>query len=157
MWPTRSQARRERWRAEAERRVAALGGRVLSRSSIEEEGFIYETLLVALSASSVRELIAHPGSVEGLATLNGLQFVLPQVIAQSLPNQSEPLDAPGVDGTGQRHSIWRPRFGRCSWTERPWRGMGASTVGWSSRTFMISWIVRWSHTGATQPRWRHSS
>ena len=56
--------------------MAALSGPVLSRSSIEEEGFIYETLLVALSAGSVRELIAHPGAVEGLATLNGLQFVL---------------------------------------------------------------------------------
>ena len=98
VWPTRSQERRERWRREAERRVAALGGRVPSRSSIEEEGFIHEALLVALSAGSVRELIAHPEAVEGLATLDGLQFVLPQVVAQSLPNQSEPLDAPGLDG-----------------------------------------------------------
>ena len=77
---------------------AALGGRVPSRSSIEEEGFIHEALLVALSAGSVRELIAHPEAVEGLATLDGLQFVLPQVVARSLPNQSEPLDAPGRDG-----------------------------------------------------------
>ena len=35
---------------------------------------------------------------KGLATLDGLQFVLPQVVAQSLPNQSDPLDAPGPDG-----------------------------------------------------------
>ena len=98
VWPTQSRERRERWRGEAERRVAALGGRVLSRSSIEEQGFIYEALLVVLSAGSVRELIAHPDAVEGLATLDGLQFVLPQVIAQSLPNQSEPLSAPGADG-----------------------------------------------------------
>ena len=98
VWPTRSQARRERWRGEAERRAAALGGRVPSRRSIEEEGFIYEALLVALSACSVRELIANPAAVEGLATLDGHQFVLPQVVAQSLPNQSEPLDAPGPDG-----------------------------------------------------------
>ena len=98
VWPTRSKERRERWRGEAERRVAALGGRVLSRSSIEEEGFIYEALLVAPKAGSVRELIAHPEAVEGLATLDGLQFVLPQVVAQSPPNQSEPLDAPGRDG-----------------------------------------------------------
>ena len=98
MWPTRSQARQERWRGEAERRVAALGGRVLSRSSIEEEGFIHEALLVALSDGSVRELNANSEAVEGLATLDGLQFVLPQVVAQSLPNQSDPLDAPGPDG-----------------------------------------------------------
>ena len=83
---------------DAERRVAALGGRVLSRNSIEEEGFIHEALLVALRAGSGRELIAHPEAVEGLATLDGLQFVLPQVVAQSLPNQSELLDAPGLGG-----------------------------------------------------------
>ena len=98
VWPTWSTEHRERWRGEAERRVTALGGRVLSRSSIEEAGFIYEALLVALSAGAVRELIADPGALEGLATLDGLQFVLPQVVAQSLPNQSEPLDAPRLDG-----------------------------------------------------------
>ena len=98
VWPTRSRQRRERWRGEAERRVAALGGWVLTRSSIEEEGFIYEALLVGLGGGSVRELMADPGATGGLATLDGLQFVLPQVVAQSLPNQSEPLDAPGLDG-----------------------------------------------------------
>ena len=46
----------------------------------------------------MRELIAHPQIVEGLATLDGLQFVLPQVVAELRPNQSEPLDAPGLDG-----------------------------------------------------------
>ena len=51
VWPTRS---RERRRREAKRRVGALGGRVVSRSSIEEEGFVYEALLVALSADAVR-------------------------------------------------------------------------------------------------------
>ena len=98
IWPTRSRERRERWRGEAERRVAALGGRVLSRSSIEEEGFIYEALLAVLSVGSVRQLMEDPGAAEGLATLDGLQFVLPQVVAQSQPNQSGPLDAPGLDG-----------------------------------------------------------
>ncbi len=98
IWPTRSGENRERWRGEAERRVAALGGRVVSRSSIEEEGFIYEALLVGLSVGAVRELIEDPGAADGLATLHGLQFVLPQVVAQSQPNQSEPLDAPEFDG-----------------------------------------------------------
>ena len=98
VWPTRSGESRERWRGETERRVAALGGRVVSRSSIEEQGFIYEALLVGLSAGAVRELIEDPGAAQGLATLDGLQFVLPQVVAQSQPNQSEPLDAPDLDG-----------------------------------------------------------
>jgi len=80
---------------------------VLSRNSIEEEGFIHEVLLVALRAGSVRELIAHPGSVEGPATLDGLQFVLPQVIAQSLPNQSGPFGAikPDLPAYGGRHDV----------------------------------------------------
>ena len=97
VWPTRSRERRERWRRETERRVATLGGRVVSRSSIEEEGFVYEALLVALSTGAVREMVADPWAPEGLATLDGLQFVLPQVVAQSQPNQSERLDAPGID------------------------------------------------------------
>ena len=69
-----------------------------SRSSIEEEGFTYEALLVALTAGSVRELIANPEAVEGLAMLDGLQLVLPQVVAELRPNQSGPLDAPELDG-----------------------------------------------------------
>ena len=97
VWPSRSRERRELWRRETERRVATLGGRVVSRSSIEEEGFVYEALLVALSAGAVREMMADPWAPEGLATLDGLQFVLPQVVAQSQPHQSEPLDAPGID------------------------------------------------------------
>ena len=101
VWPTRSRELRERRRREAERRVEALGGRVVSRSSIEEEGFVYEALLVALSADAVRQMLEEPSAPEGLAILDGLQFVLPQVVAQSQPNQSEPLDAPGVDGTAE--------------------------------------------------------
>ena len=71
---------------------------MVSRCSIEEEGFVYEALLAVLSAGAVREMMADPSAPEGLATLHGLQFVLPQVVAQSQPNQSEPLDAPGMDG-----------------------------------------------------------
>ena len=92
VWPTRSRERREKRRTEAEQRVAALGGRVVSRSSIEEEGFIYEALLVALSAGAMKRLLTDPEAVEGLATLHGLQFVLPQAIAQSHPNQSGSLE-----------------------------------------------------------------
>ncbi len=98
VWPTRSGELRDRWRRDAEQRVAALGGRMVSRSSIEEEGFVYEALLVALGASAVREMMADPSAPDGLATLHGLQFVLPQVVAQSKPNQSEPLDEPRMDG-----------------------------------------------------------
>ena len=97
VWPTWSRERRAQWRGEAEQRVVALGGRVLSRSSIQEDGFIYEALLVALSAGSTKHLLNDPGAVEGLATLDGLQFVLPQAIAQSRPNQSEPLETTARD------------------------------------------------------------
>ncbi len=89
--PTRDREYRERWRGLAERRVRELGGRVLSHSSIEEEGFVYEALLVGMGAYNVREMLRNPGDVRGLATLDGLQFVLSQVVANSTPRQSDPL------------------------------------------------------------------
>ena len=46
-------------------------------------------------------MLEDPSAPEGLAILDGLQFVLPQVVAQSQPNQSEPLDAPGLDGAAE--------------------------------------------------------
>lgn len=95
VWPKRGIEPRRRWRQEAQTRVFELGGRVIGRSCIEEEGFIYDALLVGLSAGAVREMINDPSIPEGLATLDGLQFVLPQLVAQSLPFQSEPLDEEG--------------------------------------------------------------
>ncbi len=77
IWPTRDSAKRNRWRHESEARIAALEGRVVNHSTIEEGNFVYEALLVDLSAASVRMLLQNPSAPEGLATLDGLQFVLP--------------------------------------------------------------------------------
>lgn len=90
IWPTRSAEARRRWQSETEARAIALNGRIISRSSIIELGFIYEAFLVGMSAGSVREMLANPFAPTGLASLDGLQFILPQTIAQSLPAQSDP-------------------------------------------------------------------
>lgn len=97
IWPTRNAEARRRWQIDTEARVIALGGRIISRSSIIEAGFIYEAFLIGMAAGSVREMLAHPFAPSGLASLDGLQFVLPQTIAQSLPAQSDPDDQAQLD------------------------------------------------------------
>ena len=91
IWPTRNAERRRQWRRETEARVVALGARVVSRSSISEAGFIYEALLIAMASESVRALLATPFAPDGLASLDGLQFILPQTVGQSMPTQSDPV------------------------------------------------------------------
>ena len=89
-WPTHNQNNLGQWKRETEEKVLALDGRVIHRSSIHEERFSYDAMLVGLAAGTVRDMIDNPSAPEGLATLDGLQFVLPQTIAQSLPSQSQP-------------------------------------------------------------------
>lgn len=85
IWPTSNNAKRATWRAEAEQRVVDLGGTVVDRSSIVERGFIYEGLLVNLPARAVREMLDDPTDINGLATVQGVQFILPQTIGQGAP------------------------------------------------------------------------
>lgn len=92
IWPTRNARKRQQWRSDTEARVIALGARVVSRSSISEAGFIYEAILIAMPAASVRAMLATPSAPDGLASLEGLQFILPQTVGQSLPTQSDPID-----------------------------------------------------------------
>jgi len=94
VWPTASTAKRVIWREELEQRVAAREGSILDRSSISEDGFIYEALLVELPCFAVREMLANPADLNGLATLEGVQFILPQTIGQALPDGP---DAVGED------------------------------------------------------------
>ena len=91
-WPTESEDLRKRWRQNTEARIEEMGGRIIDRSSIHEGSFHYEALLVSLAARLVREMINEPSALGGLATLDGIQFVLPRTIAQSLPSQSRPMD-----------------------------------------------------------------
>jgi len=72
IWPTRDGVKRNRWRRESEARIAAIGGRIIDRSSIIEDGFVYEALLVGLSAATLRAFLQNPSAPEGLATLDGL-------------------------------------------------------------------------------------
>ncbi|MCG5497161.1 S8 family serine peptidase [Ectothiorhodospira variabilis] len=89
IWPTASNAKRASWRGELEQRVTARAGSILDRSSIAEDGFVYEALLVELPCHVVREMLANPADFNGLATLEGVQFILPQTIGQALPDGSD--------------------------------------------------------------------
>lgn len=91
-WPTESEDLREEWRRNTEARIKEMGGRVIDRSSIHEGSFHYEALLVGLATRFVREMINEPSTPVGIATLDGIQFVLAQTIAQSLPSRSSPMD-----------------------------------------------------------------
>jgi hypothetical protein len=92
IWPSSNAERRRDWISIATSNVIESGGRVISRASIHEVGFIYEALLVGLRASYVRTLLEQPNGERSLAMLDGVQFIQPQVIAQSLPEESEALE-----------------------------------------------------------------
>ncbi len=74
--------------------MTAREGSILDRSSIAEDGFVYEALLVELPCVAVREMLAGPADINGLATLEGVQFILPQTIGQAIPDGR---DAAGDD------------------------------------------------------------
>lgn len=97
IWPSANAAQRDAWRAAVRDRVAALGGRVIDACSIGEQGFIYEALLVGLTAGAVRDLLNQPDAPASLAMLDGVQFILPQTIAQSLPIGENDDAAPARD------------------------------------------------------------
>jgi len=99
IWPTASTTKRVKWREELELRVAAREGTILDRSSISEEGFVYEALLAELPCSAVREMLANPGDLNGLATLEGVQFILPQTIGQAPPGGLDAVvEDRGIEG-----------------------------------------------------------
>ena len=89
IWPSSNKTQRAQWRLETAARIRSLEGRILDRSSIEEEGFIYEAILVGLSAGAVRVMLENPLMPNSLVTLDGLQFIQPQTIAQSIPAESQ--------------------------------------------------------------------
>ena len=89
IWPTANAQQRRIWREETERRVADVDGRILDRSSISGGGFTYEAVLASLPARIVREMLDDPGDVRGLATLEGVQFIMPQMIGQAEPGDAD--------------------------------------------------------------------
>ena len=98
IWPTKSKVKRIQWRRETEAKVTGdLGGRIIDRGSIGEEGLIYEALLVGLSSGAVRELLNNPAAPDGIALMEGIQFILPQTIAQSPPSDAEIIGEVGLD------------------------------------------------------------
>ena len=115
IWPSAFDADRAPWRQEAEAKALELGGEIVDRSSISGTGFVYEALLVSMPAQSVRQLLRDPFTPGGLGMVKGIQFILPQTVAQALPDpdadaeddppgfaafsQQAPLRAALLDGT----------------------------------------------------------
>lgn len=111
IWPTRSDERRNQWRREAQARVEAFGGNIIARSIISEIDFVYDALLASMPAGAVREMLDNPAAPEGLATLDGLQFILPQTIAQTIPVEDEAGDAgPGDEPASRRDAQFDPEL-----------------------------------------------
>jgi len=96
-WPNHGEASPIQWRKNTEIKIVEIGGRIIDRSSIHEGNFHYEALLVGLSAGYVRQMIREPSAPESLVTFEGLQFILPQTIAQSMPSQSPPMEISSND------------------------------------------------------------
>ena len=97
IWPTANQAQRNRWQNDTRVRVEALGGRVVTISSISLDGFVYEAALIDMPSGNVRSMLENPFAPNGLATIEGLQFVLPQTIAQSFPDLTESEPSGGFE------------------------------------------------------------
>lgn len=85
IWPTSNETLRKKWKTEILDTVEDLDGLVVDESSIHQHGLSYEALLIELSSHQVRVLLEKPGLEYGLPTLEGIQFILPQTIAQSAP------------------------------------------------------------------------
>jgi len=81
--PLTNRNKRREWNQKVCDRVAQLEGRVIDTCSINEDGFIYEALLIELSTASVKEMLDNPHDTNGLATVEGIKLILPQTVAQA--------------------------------------------------------------------------
>lgn len=99
-WPTNNSAKRTDWRRDAENRIAGEGGTIISSCTIDELGFVYDAMLVELPTEAVTRMLDGETDPNSLAMLDGLQFIWPQSIAQSLPDDSDPLESGVVDASG---------------------------------------------------------
>lgn len=96
IWPSIRDDQRNVWREEAEAKVIELGGRIVDRAAIAGDGFVYAALLVALATGQVRAMIDNPFEIDGIASIEGLQFILPQTIAQGAPTDGEDIAEAGA-------------------------------------------------------------
>ena len=83
IWPSANENDRGNWREEIEAKVLELDGQIVDSSSISERRFIYEALLARIPAGAIRALLDSPDAPNGLAWVKGLQFILPQTVAQA--------------------------------------------------------------------------
>jgi len=89
IWPTSQIDKRARWRAETEQRIRDAGGEIADTSSISGNGFNYEAILARLPSRTVRAMLDDPHQTGGLVTLEGVQFILPQMMGQAVPGDFE--------------------------------------------------------------------
>ena len=89
IWPTANANQRTRWRKETEQRVHELGGRILDKSSISGTDFIYEAILAGFSANTIRMMLNDSAHMNSLVTFEGIQFILPHMLGQSGPIDTE--------------------------------------------------------------------
>ncbi|MCW2307361.1 S8 family serine peptidase [Rhodobium gokarnense] len=92
IFPTSNQDKRNEWRRSVRSWIRAANGEILDQSTIAEDGFIYEALLVNLPAGEVRALIGQPDQPGSLAQLEGIQFIQAQTIAQSIPSPDDTIE-----------------------------------------------------------------
>ena len=98
MFPVIDVDKKVAWTNNARALVEELGGTVLDSSSISESGFVYEAMLVELATGAVRQMLKEPNARSSLATLEGVQIILPQTIAQSpIVNDGEEMQAHEVN------------------------------------------------------------
>ena len=83
--PTLRNAQRVAGRAATEQRIVETGGRVLDRSSISGDRFVYEALLATVPVGVVRTMLDDRHHPESLATIEDVQFILPQTRGQASP------------------------------------------------------------------------
>jgi len=80
LWPAADASLRTQWRDSLVNFSSDLGGRLINQIVIEKPGYIYDALLFAIPADAVRAMIDNPYAPRSLATLEGVQFVLPQAL-----------------------------------------------------------------------------
>ena len=88
IWPDTDETKRLNWRRDTQREILQAGGTILDQSSITEEGFVYEAILARLPVLEVRKMLDSSGGLEGLVTLEGVQFILPHAIGQAEPGEA---------------------------------------------------------------------
>lgn len=92
VWPVASKSQRRQWKREIGDKIHEIHGEIVDESSIDDNGFVYEAVLAKLPVKEVQQMIENVPYNTGALLLDGVQFILPQTIAQSIASQSDPVE-----------------------------------------------------------------